>query len=224
MRQLGKIFCREINKHDDGPWIIFFHGFGADANDLFPLGEIITTDKRYNWLFPNGPLDVPMSAGGRAWWPIDMMEIQKAILSGQERDMSLNTPAGLDKAVTMALDMIKQLRVPWDNIILGGFSQGAMLATELYLNAPEAPKGLVIMSGTLVHQDKWKDLIPKRAGKKFFQSHGTADQILSHRQAARLETLLTQNGMKGHLLSFAGGHEIPMPVMKKIGEYINSLD
>ena len=99
-----------------------------------------------------------------------------------------------------------------------------MLATEIYLRAPETPKGLVIMSGTLLHQDKWKDLIPARQGQRFFQSHGTHDSVLSHKQAARLETLLTQNGMKGNLMSFSGGHEIPMPVLRKISEYIDSLN
>lgn len=224
MRQLGKIICREINNNDDAPWVIFFHGFGADMNDLQSLGEMISTHKTYNWLFPNGPLDVPHSVGGKAWWHIDMMELQRIMMTGGERDQSLSTPAGLDKSVDMTMEMIRQLRVPWNKIILGGFSQGAMLATELYLKAPETPKGLVIMSGTLLHQDKWKELIPARAGQKFFQSHGTHDPVLSHKQAARLETLLTQNGMKGHLMSFAGGHEIPMPVLKKISEYINSLD
>lgn len=226
MRQLGKIHCQEINNNDDAPWIIFFHGYGADANDLFSLGDMISTKKTYNWLFPNGHLEVPIGPGwtGRAWWNIDMMAIQKAMESGQHRDFSQESPQGMSKAYDLASEMIRQLKIPWNKIILGGFSQGAMLATELYLRAPETPKGLVIMSGTLVHQDEWKKYIPTRAGQKFFQSHGQMDQVLGFKQAQQLETLLNQNGMKGSLLSFRGGHEIPAQVLQKIGEYINSLD
>ena len=226
MRQLGKIHCQEINHDDNAPWVIFFHGYGADANDLLPLGEIISTKKTYNWLFPNGILEVPIGPAwtGRAWWNIDMMEIQRAMESGTHRDFSNDVPKGFEKARDMAFEMIKQLRVPWDQIILGGFSQGAMLATELYLRAPETPKGLVLMSGTLVCQEEWKKLIPARAGRRFFQSHGEADQVLGFKQAQKLETLLTQNGMKGSLMNFRGGHEIPQQVLNKIGEYINSLD
>ncbi len=225
MRQLGKLHCQEINQDDDAPWIIFFHGYGADANDLFSLGEMISTKKTYNWLFPNGNLEVPIGPAwmGRAWWNIDMMEIQRAAERGETRDFSKDSPKGMDKAYDLAMEMIRQLKVPWNKIILGGFSQGAMLATELYLRAPETPAGLVMMSGTLVNQEKWKPLIPARAGQRFFQSHGQMDQVLGFKQAQQLETLLTQNGMKGTLLGFRGGHEIPGQVLQKIGEYINSL-
>ncbi|MGZ3773522.1 MAG: alpha/beta hydrolase [Pseudobdellovibrionaceae bacterium] len=225
MRQLGKIHCQEINKDDNAPWIIFFHGFGADCNDLFPLGDMISTKKTYNWLFPNGFLEVPIGPAwmGRAWWPVDMMEIQKATERGEHRDFSNETPKGMTKAYDMALEMIKQLKVPWNKIVLGGFSQGAMLATELYLRAPETPAGLVIMSGTLLHQDEWKQLASARAGQKFFQCHGEMDPVLGFKQAQKLETLLTQNGMKGSLLKFRGGHEIPQQVLLKISEYLNSL-
>lgn len=225
MRQLGKIHCQEINNDDNAPWILFFHGFGADCNDLFPLGEIIATKQKYNWLFPNGFLEVPIGPGwtGRAWWPVDMMEIQRATERGEHRDFSNETPKGMSKAYDMAMEMIRQLKVPWNQIVLGGFSQGAMLATELYLRAPETPKGLVIMSGTLLHQEEWKNLAPARSGQRFFQSHGDMDPILGFKQAQKLETLLTQNGMKGSLLAFRGGHEIPAPVLTKIGQYLDSI-
>lgn len=226
MRQLGKIHCQEINKDDNAPWIIFFHGYGADCNDLFSLGEMITTKQTYNWLFPNGSLEVPIGPGwtGRAWWPINMMEIQEAAARGEHRDFSRATPQGAEKAIQATSEMLKQLRVPWNQIILGGFSQGAMLATELFLTAPETPRGLVIMSGTLIDQPRWSELAKHRKGSRFFQSHGMMDPILGYKQAQQLETMLTQAGMIGRLEGFRGGHEIPMPVIQKIGAYINTLD
>ncbi len=225
MRQLGKIHCQEINHDDNAPWVIFFHGYGADCNDLFSLGEMISTKKTYNWLFPNAPLEVPIGPGwtGRAWWNIDMMEVQRAAERGEHRDFSNETPKGMVKSFDLAMEMIKQMKIPWNKIVLGGFSQGAMLATELYLRAPEAPAGLVIMSGTLMHQEEWKKLSPARAGKKFFQSHGEMDTVLGIKAAQQLNTLLTQNGMQGSLVNFRGGHEIPAQVLVKIGTYLNEL-
>lgn len=225
MRQLGKIHCEEINRDDEAPYIICFHGYGADCKDLFSLGTTINTKKTYNWLFPNGFLEVPIGPGwtGRAWWPVDMMEIQRASLRGEHRDFSEGTPAGLPKAYELVSEMIRQLKVPWNKIILMGFSQGAMLATELYLRAPEAPAGLVIMSGTLLHQAEWKKWASSRSGQKFFQSHGQNDPVLGFKQAQQLETVLTQSGMKGSLLSFRGGHEIPTQVLNKISDYIDGL-
>jgi phospholipase/carboxylesterase len=152
-----------------------------------------------------------------------MMEIQRAMERGEHRDMSNENPKGLDKARDMAFEMIRQMKVPWNKIVLGGFSQGAMLATELYLRAPETPAGLALLSSTLLCKDEWKKLVPARTGQRFFQSHGEQDTVLGFKQAQNLETLLTQNGMKGSLQSFRGGHEIPPQVMMKLGEYLNSL-
>lgn len=223
MRQLGKLHCQEINNDDNAPWIIFFHGYGADCNDLFQLGEIIPLKHKANWLFPNGHLEVPIGPAwtGRAWWNIDMMEIQRAMERGETRDFSNEAPPGMSKARDLAFEMIRQMKVPWNKIILGGFSQGAMLATDLYLRAPETPAGLVIMSGSLVSQDEWKPLVANRQGENFFQDHGQNDQVLGFKQAQKLETLLTQNGMKGSLMGFRGGHEIPQVVLVKISEYLN---
>ncbi len=224
MRQLGKIFCQERNNHDDAPWVILFHGYGADSNDLASLGEMIPGADKLNWLFPNGNLEVPIGPGwtGRAWWPINMMEIQQAAARGEHRDLADEKPPGMEKVRDLAFEMIRQMKVPWNKIILGGFSQGSMLATELYLRAPESPAGLVILSGTLLNQKEWSDLATKRAGETFFQSHGQSDPVLGFKQAQKLETVLTQNGMKGSLIGFKGGHEIPMPILQKLGVYLQN--
>jgi len=227
MRQIGKIKCIEVSPSTPGEstLVLLFHGFGADAYDLQTLSDVMTPKHPHHWLFPQGPLEVPIGPGwtGRAWWNIDMMEIQAAAEKGQHRDMTNVHPPELPKLRTQIFEMVEKLNVPWSRIVLGGFSQGAMLATDLYLHAPESAKGLMIFSGQLLCKETWKPLVPKRAGKKFFMSHGTQDPILSFVGAQRLETLLTQNGMKGRLLSFPGAHEIPMQAISAATEYLNSI-
>jgi phospholipase/carboxylesterase len=226
MRRLGQLKCLEQVGADEAPWIILFHGYGADAADLAPLAGVIPVkNKNFNWLFPDGFLEVPIGTGwiGKAWWPVNMAELQMAAQSGVARDLSKDTPPGLKTAFDKASEMIRSMKIPWSQIILGGFSQGAMLATELYLRAPETPKGLVIMSGTLLHADELRPLVQNRSGQSFFMSHGERDEVLSVQGARRLETLLTQGGMKGRLITFGGGHEIPINVLQGVGQYINSL-
>ncbi len=223
MRKLGPLKCIEYNNHDEAPWIILFHGFGADAGDLSALANEIPTEKKFNWLFPEGFLEVPIgpSWSGRAWWPVDMQELQQAQISGIARDLSQMTPAGLDVAYNKVIDMIKALGIPWNKIVLGGFSQGAMLATEIYLRAPDNPLGLIILSGACLHANQWRESAKQRAGKAFFLSHGENDPVLSIKGAQKLETILTQGGMKGRLLKFSGGHEIPPIVMVEMAKYLN---
>lgn len=227
MRQIGKIKCLETIKteNENADLIILFHGYGADAYDLQTLSEVIPLKNEKNWLFPQGPLEVPIGPGwtGRAWWNIDMEAIQTMAQRGEHRDMTNEHPDGLKKIRPQILDLVEKSGTPWERVILGGFSQGAMLATDIYLHAPTTPKGLIVFSGQVLCQEEWKPLIAKHKGKKFFMSHGTQDPILAFKGAQKLETLLCQNGMKGQLLSFAGVHEIPPMVILAARDYLNSL-
>lgn len=223
MRKLGPLKCIDFVQNDDAPWIVFFHGYGADAGDLSPLAEEIPTQKPCNWLFPEGFLQVPIGGAwmGKAWWPVNVEELQKAQASGIPRDLSKDTPPGLEFASQKAFEMLTALKVPWNKIILGGFSQGAMLATEIYMSAPEPPLGLVMLSGACLHADQWREKAKARTGKNFFLAHGEADPVLSLKGAQKLETILTQSGMKGRLMKFSGGHEIPPQVLVEVSKYIN---
>lgn len=230
MRKLGTVQCLEVpvaNPQDEAQAdvVILFHGYGADAYDLRSLSEALTPKRPTHWLFPQGVLEVPIGPGwtGRAWWNIDIASLERAAASGQPRDLSLEKPEGLEKLRPRIFEMIEKLQVPWNRIVLGGFSQGSMLATDIFLRAPEAPKGLIILSGALLNKPEWKELAPRRAGSRFFMSHGTQDLVLAHKGAAQLETLLTQAGLRGSLLTFQGGHEIPWPVIQKATEYLNGL-
>lgn len=231
MRRLGSLNCIEVlnsntNSSGEETWIILFHGYGADANDLSSLTDVVTTPANTNWLFPNGTLEVPIGPGwaGRAWWPIDILALQKAQITGEPREMSESMPPNLPQVRQKAFEAIAALNIPWKNIVLGGFSQGAMLATDLYLHAPETPKGLIILSGALINKAEWRTLIPNRKGQSYFISHGTEDTILPMKTASQLEGLLNGGGMKGGLVNFQGGHEIPLLVIRKMSEYLSSLN
>jgi phospholipase/carboxylesterase len=123
----------------------------------------------------------------------------------------------------MALEMIDKLNVPPERLVLGGFSQGAMLATELVLRMPTPPAGLAILSGTLVNEVDWKERATKLKGFQFFQAHGQRDTVLGFKQAKRLETLLREAGWVGQLQEFAGGHEIPSEVIIRLGAYLRKV-
>lgn len=225
MRKLGPLQCLDLVQNPDAPWVILFHGFGADANDLASLADVIPVSKTCNFLFPQGPLEVPIGPGwtGRAWWTIDMDRLQRDAQLGQDRDMGAEKPTGLPAAREKAFKMIEALKVPWNKIILGGFSQGGMLAVDLALHAPEQPLGLVVLSSSILNKEEWKAKIAQRKDLPFYQSHGENDAVLSLKNAQRLETFLTQGGLKGRLQKFPGGHEIPAPVISRLGSWLNDL-
>lgn len=219
----GKLEGLEHYESPEAPWLVLIHGYGADASDLFSLKDFYQFERPLNIFCPRGPLSVPIGPGwtGRAWWTIDMNAIQKSIETGVERDHASSKPEGLENLrnnLYAALDMCASR----DKIILGGFSQGAMLASDLYLNSQDTFAGLVLFSGTLINKTELEPLVTKKKGEKFFMSHGKNDVVLWHAGAQRLNTLLTEGGMKGSLLTFPGGHEIPMNVIEASKKYIQN--
>ncbi len=230
MQRIGQMQVIEnssegTSKGQDEVVVILFHGYGADAYDLKSLSEVLETAAPTRWIFPQGVIEVPIGPGwtGRAWWPIDIAALQQAQASGTPRDLSKETHPGVPELRQKVMKMIADIKTPWNKIIVGGFSQGAMLATDIYLHAPEAPLGLVILSGNLVNKANLKELVGARAGKRFFMSHGEQDAVLSIRGAQQLESFLTSGGMKGRLFQFRGGHEIPMPVIVEANKYLKEI-
>jgi phospholipase/carboxylesterase len=205
--------------------VILFHGFGADAYDLRSLSEVLDSGKATRWLFPNGPLSVPIGPGwmGRAWWTIDVNRLQTAMMKGESVDLSNERPQMIDQVVEKCFTMIEGLNTPWSRIVLGGFSQGSMLATELALKAPESPKALIVLSGNLINQDEVKKLAPSRKGLPFFMSHGQQDQVLPAKGAQKLEGIFSNAGLKGKLHLFQGGHEIPTEVIYKLNSFLKEI-
>lgn len=113
--------------------------------------------------------------------------------------------------------------LPTGRIVLGGFSQGAMLATDLTLHMDEAPGALVAFSGTLLCETEWRRLAPGRKGLKVLQSHGRHDPLLAFPAAERLRDLLRSGGAELRFVPFDGQHEIPPIAMNAFRDLLEEL-
>jgi phospholipase/carboxylesterase len=215
MRQAGPLQAIENYNDPDAKWVILFHGFGADASDLAGLVDLFQFKKPCNWLFPNGVLSVDIGGGwmGRAWWTIKMSEL--------EGDWTDRRPPEMTGIREKVFKMMASMKFDWKNVIIGGFSQGAMLATEVFLEAPETPAGLICLSGTLLSKSEWSKSAANRKGSTVFISHGEADPVLPHKGSTQLQKFFEENGIKTQFVSFRGGHEIPMQVIEKMKSYIS---
>ena len=186
-----------------GPVVILLHGFGAPGTDLVPLAdEIVLPGARF--VFPEAPHLLPVEIGGgvgRAWWHIDVMKMQLAIMTGQTRDLTREVPEGLAESRAQIEVMLAELDDGSPRFI-GGFSQGAMLATDVVLRSELSFAGLVVMSGTLLAEDDWRPRMPKRAGLPVFQSHGTVDPLLPFAIAETLRDAFNDAGMPVDWVTF----------------------
>lgn len=221
-RRLGGLDTLVVPGEPGGLVIAMLHGFGADAYDLLPLADAVPAPRGTSWLFPHAPHQVELGphVTGRAWFPIDLMALQLAMMSGQTRDLSEQQPPELAVSRQMVAQMLADYGAPLERTVLAGFSQGAMTATSLAMHAEEAPAGLAILSGTLLEAAAWRELAPRRPGLRFVQSHGRQDPMLGFAAAERLYALLTASGWIGPFVAFGGGHEIPPPALRGLADLL----
>ena len=231
--RLGELDCQVFDAVEEGTApelaVVLCHGYGAPATDLVPLAQELvrlrpTLGPRVRFVFPAAPLSLASLGmpGARAWF-----HLPPEVLMGQERDWTrfeASVPEGLAQARRGMMSLLSALsagtKLPYGRIVLGGFSQGAMVTTDVALRLEEAPAGLCLLSGTLICQEEWKQRAARRQGLPVLQSHGRYDDILDFRQAEKLRELLVGAGLTVDFLPFDGPHTIMPEALERMAEFL----
>ncbi|HUJ59985.1 MAG TPA: hypothetical protein VLX92_15880, partial [Kofleriaceae bacterium] len=215
--------------------VVLLHGFGAPGDDLVSLAGVLPRSARY--VFPAAPLeldgmfggrapvapDQARAGGARAWWLLDLARLEAELRAGIPRDRSDEIPAGLPAArehVTRLLDQLGPRLGGGGKLVLGGFSQGAMLAIDVALHREPLPDAIVAMSGTLVAEAEWQPRMARLRGVPVFQSHGRYDMLLPFTVAETLRDRMRAAGATVDWQPFVGGHEIPPGVVGALSEFL----
>lgn len=236
-KTIGPLRARIVRNTPESPpktgamTLVLLHGFGAPGDDLAGLADLIGVPPGTTLVFPEALHDLadlvgPMYGGARAWWLIDMARLESAIRTGAIRDLTNEVPDGLDEAreaIVGFLDALeKEEGISLDRLVLGGFSQGAMLAVDVALRTMRKIDGLVLLSGTYIAEREWQPRMTARKGTPVFQSHGSVDPILPFALAEKLRDALATAGLDVAFHEFDGGHAIPPKVMSELGAWLRS--
>lgn len=208
--------------------VVLLHGFGAPGDDLVALAEWIEAPGTA-WVFPEAPMELGGLYGdSRAWWMIDLDRLERDAARGRPSDRSAELPEGLAAARAAMIELLDGVRARFalaaDRLVLGGFSQGAMLACDVALHNDRPLAGLILLSGTLLARTEWEPRMPARAGLPVLMSHGTSDALLPLAAAETLRDLLVAAGLVVEWLPFEGGHEIPPPLLEAVSDFLTVLD
>lgn len=204
------------------PTMLLLQGYGAKVKDWLPFTQTIAVPRRARFVFPEAPEktsppDGPI--GGRAWWRLDLEDhVPKG---GRLPDLAATHPPGLDEATARVRALLHRLqRSPGGPIVLGGFSQGAMVASNIAFSTDEPMAALVILSGTPVDEAAWLRGLARRRGLRVFISHGRADPTLSFASADRFRKELAAAGLDVTWFPFDGVHEIPTQVVVALNQFL----
>ena len=235
--RLEELDCITIRPAEEVPvaaLAVFCHGYGAGGDDLVGLAaeilNIATPDKPVMMICPAAPIDLTDQGfpGGRAWWNLSIQRLLSAMDEGRYEQIRSEVPEGIDEARTVLTAVVelalKRAGLDETRLMLCGFSQGAMLSMEtacLGLKVP--PAQLVLYSGALIAEQRWKPQVSRLRGTTILQSHGRIDPILPMQTGLWLREFLEEAGCQVKFIDFNGPHTIPTESLENTAQLLNQL-
>lgn len=147
--------------------LALFHGRGADERDLFPLLDLLDPDRRLLGVTPRGPLSLP--PGGAHWYAV--------------HEIGYPDPPTFTATFAHASEWLDDVAaaagIPYERIVIGGFSQGAVMTYALGLgDGRPRPAGLIALSGFMPTVPGFAiDLMPPLP--RVAIGHGALDPVIS---------------------------------------------
>jgi phospholipase/carboxylesterase len=233
----GGLTCYVVDDLDEGFQpslaVVLCHGYGAPGTDLVGLAKPLLASaelaRKVVFIFPAGCLDLATSGlpGGRAWWPVDLDRLINRRTPQVLDQFRRQCPGGLPEARARLLALLTEagqhFGLAASRFVVGGFSQGAMLATDIALRLRKPPAGLCILSGALIDEDEWRPLALERGRMPVLQTHGRYDSILPFEMATPLRDLLGEAGTGPDFIAFDGDHEIPDVALERLSSFLSQL-
>jgi phospholipase/carboxylesterase len=182
--------------------ILLLHGYGADERDL---PELMSYLPKLAWFSPSAPL---AAGDGYSWYStVNLLEPSVEELA----------------EVTQSLwDWVDENIAAEQKIIVIGFSQGGLMATQLLRTRPERIAGTVILSGFLGVGELPADEGLAVTKPKVIYCRGIEDTRISKEAIARLNTWL-QTNTKAVTNTYPGlGHSVDERVMLDVARYVSA--
>jgi len=148
--------------------LVLLHGRGTDEFDLLPLLDALDGERRLVGLTPRAPLSLPPE--GAHWYIVRRV-------GHPDADTFFASYRGLSEW----LDSLPgEVGVPWDRIVLGGFSMGAVMSYATGLGPGRSTAaGIMALSGFIPTVEGFELELERAAGLPVAIAHGTADPVIS---------------------------------------------
>jgi phospholipase/carboxylesterase len=177
------------------PVLILLHGLAADESDLIGLAAELNPSLYV--LSLRAPHQT--GYGGYSWFGIEFLPDGSRLIDEEQAITSRS-------AVISALETLPSaIGFQPSRLVLGGFSQGAMMAAAVLLERPELLDGAWLMSGRPLPFFSAKTA--DRSLPVLIQ-HGRYDEVLAIHEGRALAELLKSTGHDVQYTEYAMGHQI----------------
>ena len=199
--------------------VIWLHGLGASGHDFEPVVPELGLDPQLavRFVFPHAPR-IPVTVNGGmvmpAWYDILEMSLDRKVDVVQ-----------IEKSAAAIRDLIQreiEQGVNPENIVIAGFSQGGAVAYQTALTYPQRLAGLLTLSTYLAVEDTSNyTAINKDLPIKI--DHGTQDPVVPIVLGQRANETLTNQGYQVEFNTYPIAHQVCLPQIKAIGQWLNKV-
>jgi phospholipase/carboxylesterase len=187
------------------PTLILLHGLGANERDLVPVADALPDTLRVFLLrAPEPATGIP---GGFQWY--------------QRRGPGDPEPGSWESGLKALHESIASIRhdpgVDRHRLLLGGFSQGAMMSANYAARHPEAGlRAVILLSGFLPDTVA----VPDLTGLSVFFAHGLQDPVLPVAGGERMADRLKAAGAHVERHLYPIGHYVSPEEMRDLSLFI----
>jgi phospholipase/carboxylesterase len=188
--------------------LVLFHGRGADEHDLFPLLDALDPERRLVGATPRGPLSLP--PGGAHWY----------VLGGIGTPEATTFHASFAAASEWVDGFLAEHRVGYDRLVLGGFSQGGVMAYSLGLGAGRPRPAAIVAFSSFVPTVEGFELDLSPPVPRVAIGHGTLDNVIEVEWGRRANELLERAGAEVLYRETPMFHQIDPEFVREVAEWL----
>ena len=197
------------------PWLlVLMHGVGSNEQDLFGLAPQVP--ERFHVLSLRAPFR--MGPGSHAWFDFSIEPNgERTINEVQEAQSRALVARTVESAA-------EQLGIPPERVVVGGFSQGGIMALSR-----RRPPPAWLQAARVWHSRLLPQVVPLAApadalrGKQMWLSHGTHDNVIPLAHAQAIAQHMGPLPVAVTYREFPGAHEIRPAELSATVSWLESL-
>lgn len=190
--------------------LVLMHGRGTNEHDLAGLFDLLDPEARLHCAAPRGPLQLPGQPGNH-WYVVERVGFP-------ERQTFERSARLLEEWLD---GVLAGLEVAHERAVLGGFSQGTVMAYTLGLGPSRPrPAGILALSGFIPTVAGWEPDLESRRGLPVLISHGSRDPVIDVSFARSAKQLLEAGGLDVTYREPPIAHQIDGPTIDAVRDWL----